>query len=72
MGKVFIYGMGGLISLALLFGLGFTVKMIVMMFKGKAKKRAEAHEVEDRYCHCGNPDTCPQYGPYRLHKHDRS
>lgn len=69
MGKAFVYGMVGLISLGLLLGLGITVKMIVRMFVGKRERQIEQAKDEDRYCHCGKPDTCPQYGPYRLHKH---
>lgn len=42
------------------------VKAFLRMLVGKKEKKIEQAKDEDRYCHCGNPDTCPQYGPYRL------
>lgn len=70
MGKVIIYGLMGLVTIGLLFGFGVMVKMLILMFRGKKEKREQLAQGEDRYCHCGSPDTCPQYGPYRLHKHN--
>ena len=67
MGKAIVYAVMGLVSLGLLLGLGITVRLIVRMFIGKKEKRLEQEKGKDHYCHCGNPGTCPQYGPYRLH-----
>lgn len=67
MSKAIVYAVMGLISLALLLGLGITIRLIVRMFVGKREKALEQDKDKDRYCHCGKPDSCPQYGPYRLH-----
>ena len=70
MGRVWVFGMYGLVVIGLLVLSGLSLRAMIRIYVGKKEKRIEAAQSEDRYCHCGNPDTCPQYGPYRLHKHD--
>lgn len=46
------------------------LKLLKSMLGGK-KKEKKVEQDEERYCHCGRPDSCPQYGPYRLQQYNR-
>lgn len=38
MGKVIVYGLGGLVTIGLLLGFGFAAKILVLTFMGRRKK----------------------------------
>ncbi len=68
MGKAFVYGMVGLISIGLLLGFGFAVKLLVLTFTGRRKKETREPLAHTEGCPCS---LCrPGAGrSERMHKH---
>lgn len=67
MGKAFVYGMVGLISIGLLLGFGFAIKLLILTFTGRRKKKSEAEPLAHHStCACS---LCWPGGPDRMHKH---
>ena len=67
MGKAFVYGMVGIITIGLLVGFGVAIKLLIVMFLGR-KKKGRVREVlpHSATCRCS---LCGPDGPERLHQH---
>jgi hypothetical protein len=68
MGKAIVYAVMGLITIGLLIGFGVAIKLLVVMFLGKRKKK-ETHAEPLSHtsgCRCS---LCTGPGAHGVHKH---